>query len=101
MRGKNKLEGICFARKLKKLNKNSMKILLNGIGLDKESKEILYKRYVLEMSIVEIANDIGYTKESVNNLIAKSRRSLEDIILDQYELLDKNIQKIADFIYEL
>lgn len=34
---------LSFAKRLKKLNKNSTKILLNEIGLDKESKEILYK----------------------------------------------------------
>lgn len=74
---------LSFAKRLKKLNKNSIKILLNEIGLDKESKEILYKRYVEEMSLVEIANELGYTKESTNNLLAKSRRVLEDIILEQ------------------
>lgn len=88
-------------KRLKKLNKNSTKILLNEIGLDKESKEILYKRYVEEMSLVEIANELGYTKESTNNLLAKSRRVLEDIILEQYELMSIKLQMIADYLYEL
>lgn len=92
---------LSFAKRLKKLNKNSIKILLNEIGLDKESKEILYKRYVEEMSLVEIANELGYTKESTNNLLAKSRRVLEDIILEQYELMPIKLQMIADYLYEL
>lgn len=92
---------LSFAKRLKKLNKNFTKILLNEIGLDKESKEILYKRYVEEMSLVEIANELGYTKESTNNLLAKSRRVLEDIILEQYELMPIKLQMIADYLYEL
>ena len=70
---------LSFAKRLKKLNKNSTKILLNEIGLDKESKEILYKRYVEEMSLVEIANELGYTKE----------------------LMPIKLQMIADYLYEL
>lgn len=92
---------LSFVKRLKKLNKNSTKILLNEIGLDKESKEILYKRYVEEMSLVEIANELGYTKESTNNLLAKLRRVLEDIILEQYELMSIKLQMIADYLYEL
>lgn len=53
------------------------------------------------MSLVEIANDLGYTKESTNNLLAKSRRVLEDIILEQYELMPIKLQMIADYLYEL
>lgn len=65
---------LSFAKRLKKLNKNSTKILLN---------------------------ELGYTKESTNNLLAKSRRVLEDIILEQYELMPIKLQMIADYLYEL
>lgn len=37
------------------------------------------KRYVEEMSLVEIANELGYTKESTNNLLAKSKEELMKI----------------------
>lgn len=90
-----------FAKKLRKLNKNSTKILLNEIGLCEENKELLYKRYVEEKSIIDISEELGYTKESTNVLIARSRKILEDIIIEQYELLPKNVRMIADFLYEL
>ena len=90
-----------FAKKLNRLNKNSTKILLNEVGLNKEYREVLIKKYVQEKSLVEISSELGYTKESVNNLISKSRKVLENLLIDQYELLPEKIQKIADYIYEL
>lgn len=90
-----------FAKKLNRLNKNSTKILLNEVGLNKEYKDVLYRKYVQEKSLVEISSELGYTKESVNNLISKSRKVLENLLIDQYELLPEKIQKIADYIYEL
>ena len=90
-----------FAKKLNKLNKNSTKILLNEVGLNKEYREVLFKKYVQEKSLIEISSELGYTKESVNNLISKSRKVLENLLIDQYELLPEKIQKIADYIYEL
>lgn len=71
------------------------------LALTKSLRRFLYKRYVEEMSLVEIANELGYTKESTNNLLAKSRRVLEDIILEQYELMPIKLQMIADYLYEL
>ena len=90
-----------FAKKLNRLNKNSTKILLNEVGLNKEYREVLIKKYVQEKSLVEISSELGYTKESVNNLISKSRKVLENLLIEQYELLPEKIQKIADYIYEL
>lgn len=90
-----------FARRLNRLNKNFTKILINEVGLNKDYKNVLYKKYVEEKSLVEIANELGYTKETVNNLISKSRKVLEEILLEQYELLPKEVQMIADYIYEL
>lgn len=90
-----------FARRLNRLNKNSTKILINEVGLNKDYKNVLYKKYVEEKSLVEIANELGYTKETVNNLISKSRRVLEDIILEQYELMPIKLQMISDYLYEL
>ena len=90
-----------FAKKLNRLNKNSTKILINEVGLNKEYKDVLYRKYVQEKSLVEISSELGYTKESVNNLISKSRKVLENLLIDQYELLPEKIQKIADYIYEL
>lgn len=45
-----------FARRLNRLNKNSTKILINEVGLNKDYKNVLYKKYVEEKSLVEIAN---------------------------------------------
>lgn len=71
------------------------------LALTKSLRRFYIKRYVEEMSLVEIANELGYTKESTNNLLAKSRRVLEDIILEQYELMPIKLQMIADYLYEL
>lgn len=37
-----------FARRLNRLNKNSTKILINEVGLNKDYKNVLYKKYVEE-----------------------------------------------------
>lgn len=71
------------------------------LALIKSLRRFYIKDYVEEMSLVEIANELGYTKESTNNLLAKSRRVLEDIILEQYELMSIKLQMIADYLYEL
>ena len=71
------------------------------LALTKSLRRFYIKDMLKEMSLVEIANELGYTKESTNNLLAKSRRVLEDIILEQYELMPIKLQMIADYLYEL
>lgn len=89
-----------FAKKLNRLNKRSAKMLLNNIGLKERYRKILWMKYIEGKTAIEISEDLGYARETINNIILKARTELEEIINDQYDLCDDKLRDIIDYLIE-
>lgn len=67
-------------RQLKQMSKTAIAMLIKCAGLQRKYKTILTLRYVDELSIYEIGEKMGYTKESATNLLSKARKQLITIV---------------------
>ena len=90
--------GKSFKIRLKDIERGSrLKLIENG-GISKLYQKVLTDKYVEEKSIYEIADELGYTKESTYNLINRAKKDLETKLYTQYDLYSTEIQNIIDVI---
>lgn len=93
-----------FNKRLTILNKNSMKALLNDIGLTDKNKNILYLKYVDNLSFKEIsATEMfkNYDTSTLTVMAWKARKELENIIEQQYTLLNDELKNIINALKNL
>lgn len=85
-----------FSILFKDIERNSRKILIKECGLPKQYEQVLWMRYVQDKSVNELADELGYTRESIYTLLHKARKDLENKLYNQYELYPDDIQTIID-----
>lgn len=79
-------------KQLTQLSKQSLTLLINSMGLRRKYRDVLLYKYVHEMSNYDIGIRMGYTSDSVANLLCKARKQLQHILTREKDLLPKEIQ---------
>ncbi len=83
---------------LSRLSKQAIKLLIESIGLRRKYRDVLLYKYVHEMSNYDIGIHMGYTSDSVANLLCKARKQLQQILQRERDLLPKEIQPYIDLL---
>lgn len=83
---------------LSRLSKQAIKLLIESIGLRRKYRDVLLYKYVHEMSNYDIGIHMGYTSDSVANLLCKTRKQLQQILQRERDLLPKEIQPYIDLL---
>ena len=83
---------------LSRLSKQAIKLLIESIGLRRKYRDVLLYKYVHEMSNYDIGIHMGYTSDSVANLLCKARKQLQQIFQRERDLLPKEIQPYIDLL---
>ncbi len=83
---------------LSRLSKQAIKLLIESIGLRRKYRDVLLYKYVHEMSNYDIGIHMGYTSDSVANLLCKARKQLQQILQRARDLLPKEIQPYIDLL---
>lgn len=83
---------------LSRLFKQAIKLLIESIGLRRKYRDVLIYKYVHEMSNYDIGIHMGYTSDSVANLLCKARKQLQQILQRERDLLPKEIQPYIDLL---
>lgn len=83
---------------LSRLSKQAIKLLIESIGLRRKYRDVLLYKYVHEMSNYDIGIHMGYTSDSVANLLGKARKQLQQILQRERDLLPKEIQPYVDLL---
>lgn len=83
---------------LSRLSKQAIKLLIESIGLRRKYRDVLLYKYVHEMSNYDIGIHMGYTSNSVANLLCKARKQLQQILQRERDLLPKEIQPYIDLL---
>lgn len=81
-----------------KLSKTALKLLISNIGLKRKYRDVLLYKYVEEKTNYEIGLIMGYTSESVANLLVKARRSFQDIMKREQLIHDRELQLYIDLL---
>lgn len=83
---------------LSRLSKQAIKLLIESIGLRRKYRDVLLYKYVHEMSNYDIGIHMGYTSDSIANLLCKARKQLQQILQRERDLLPKEIQPYIDLL---
>lgn len=83
---------------LSRLSKQAIKLLIESIGLRRKYRDVLLYKYVHEMSNYDIGIHMGYTSDSVANLLCKARKQLQQILQRERDLLPKEIQPYINLL---
>lgn len=83
---------------LSRLSKQAIKLLIESIGLRRKYRDVLLYKYVHEMSNYDIGIHMGYTSDSIANLLCKARKQLQQILQRERGLLPKEIQPYIDLL---
>lgn len=83
---------------LSRLSKQAIKLLIESIDLRRKYRDVLLYKYVHEMSNYDIGIHMGYTSDSVANLLCKARKQLQQILQRERDLLPKEIQPYIDLL---
>lgn len=83
---------------LSRLSKQAIKLLIESIGLRRKYRDVLLYKYVHKMSNYDIGIHMGYTSDSVANLLCKARKQLQQILQRERDLLPKEIQPYIDLL---
>lgn len=83
---------------LKQMSKTAIALLIECAGLQRKYRIILTLRYVDELSIYEIGEKMGYTKESATNLLSKARKQLITITQKERHIFPDSLQRCLDEI---
>lgn len=83
---------------LSRLSKQAIKLLIESIGLRRKYRDVLLYKYVHEMPNYDIGIHMGYTSDSVANLLCKARKQLQQILQRERDLLPKEIQPYIDLL---
>lgn len=83
---------------LSRLSKQAIKLLIESIGLRRKYRDVLLYKYVHEMSNYDIGIHMGYTSDSIANLLCKARKQLQQILQRKRDLLPKEIQPYVDLL---
>lgn len=83
---------------LSRLSKQAIKLLIESIGLKRKYRDVLLYKYVHEMSNYDIGIHMGYTSDSIANLLCKARKQLQQILQRERDLLPKEIQPYIDLL---
>ena len=83
---------------LSRLSKQAIKLLIESIGLRRKYRDVLLYKYVHEMSNYDIGIHMGYTLDSVADLLCKARKQLQQILQRERDLLPKEIQPYIDLL---
>lgn len=62
---------------LKQVNRYQAELMIKSCGLRKKYEDVLIMNYVEDLSHQEIADKLNMTRESVGNLVTKSRKLFE------------------------
>ena len=83
---------------LSRLSKQAIKLLIESIDLRRKYRDVLLYKYVHEMSNYDIGIHMGYTSDSIANLLCKARKQLQQILQRERDLLPKEIQPYIDLL---
>lgn len=83
---------------LSRLSKQAIKLLIESIGLRRKYRDVLLYKYVHEMSNYDIGIHMGYTSDSIANLLCKARKQLQQILQRERDLLPTEIQPYIDLL---
>lgn len=87
-----------FNNLLKRMSKVYLKLIISFVGLKYRYEKVLWLFYVEEKSHVEIAEEMNLTKESIGNLITKTRKQLKYLLDTQGVLLSPELQQYLDIL---
>lgn len=85
-------------KQLSRLSKRALRLLIESVGLRKKYREVLIYKYVDELSNYDIGVRMGYTADTVANLLCKARKQLKHILEREKKILPENIQYIINLL---
>ena len=85
-----------FAKKMRKASKNILKALIPALGLKRRVETALYLRYVREMSMYEVAEELGMSYESFSNYLCVARAEMLNVIEQDYDIVSEDTRKLID-----
>ena len=83
-----------FAYKMNRASKNILKPLIPALGLHKKAQSVLYKRYVEEMYIYDLAELLGVSYDTLNNYLCTARLEMLTAIERDFDILPKETQNL-------
>lgn len=81
-----------FAYKMNRASKNILKPLIPALGLHKKAETVLYKRYVEEACIYDLAELLGVSYDTLNNYLCDARQEMLFTIERDFDILPAEIQ---------
>lgn len=85
-----------FAKKMNRASKNVLKLLLPALGLRKRVERALYLRYVQEVNMYDIAEELGMSYESFSNYLCVARAEMLNVIEQDYDIVSDDTRKLID-----
>ena len=89
-----------FAYKMNRASKNILKPLIPALGLHKKAETVLYKRYVEEVCLYDIAEDLGISYDTLSNYLCSARAEMLNTIQRDFDILPDNIQVLIKKLME-
>lgn len=89
-----------FAYKMNRASKNILKPLIPALGLHKKVETVLYKRYVEEMCIYDLAELLGVSYDTLNNYLCTARLEMLTAIERDFDILPKETQNLIKKLLE-
>lgn len=87
-----------FSKRLSKVSVNVLRNLIPALGLHKRNEQILILKYVEQRGLWDIAEKMTVTYESASNLLCISREEMQRHMVEDYDILPKDIQILVDKI---
>lgn len=87
-----------FSKRLSKVSVNVLRTLIPALGLHKRNEQILILKYVEQRGLWDIAEKMTVTYESASNLLCISREEMQRHMVEDYDILPKDIQILVDKI---
>lgn len=86
--------------KINALSIRSRKMIIDNIGLKKQSREILISKYIDELSIAEMCEKFGYEERNLGKKIANAKKEMNTIIEKEYKFMDDDLKDYIKLLIE-
>lgn len=87
-----------FSKRLSKASVNLLRTLIPSLGLHKRNEQILMLKYVEQRGLWDIAEKMTVTYESASNLLCLSREEMQRLMIEDYDILPKEVKILVDKI---
>lgn len=84
-----------FANRMNKASKNILRPLIPALGLHKRAETILYKRYIEEDCIYDLAEFLGVSYDTLNNYLCDARQEMLSTMENDFDILPPEIQVLV------